>query len=269
MKEKEFEKEYKKIFNNINLNDDKKSKMLNNIINHKNRYVLKPSMALLILVVSIFLGGTVYAVVKSDFYNTLIVMYKDRDNGEKDVNLSSSAIKEINYQSEIRAFDNTQKQIYYSYEEVETKLGIKLLKSNLFKDQKLYIGTIERDNNNNIGRIEIRHYKNNLKNNDNLIIGWFHYRIATKYAKKIENSKEEQELIEKYNLAWSHNATELYIKNLNTTALIALDSDRVYRCRFDYDNIRYDTIIAIKNHEKLNEKEKIQLVSDFFETLKY
>ena len=183
MKEREFKKEYKNFFNSIYISNDKKKIIMDNIIDNKKKKVffLKPSMAILMLFMTIFLGITVYAAVNSELFNTLVVKYKERKDGEKDVELSSSAIKEINYQADVSKFDKNGKYKIYSTSEIEKLLGIKILKSGIFKNQNMYINAMEKDKNNNIGYIGIN-YQETASSNNNFIVGWFKVHITTKYA---------------------------------------------------------------------------------------
>lgn len=263
MKEREFKKEYKNFFNSIYISNDKKKIIMDNIIDNKKKKVffLKPSMAILMLFMTIFLGITVYAAVNSELFNTLVVKYKERKDGEKDVELSSSAIKEINYQADVSQFDKNGKYKIYSTSEIEKLLGIKILKSGIFKNQNMYINAMEKDKNNNIGYIGIN-YQETASSNNNFIVGWFKVHITTKYA-------ESKNVNENVNLFWSHDAKEIFIKNLNTKAMVSKDSDSSFRCRFDYDNIKYNILVSFINFNTFSEDEKLKKISDFFETLSY
>ena len=263
MKEREFEKKYKNFFNSIDISNDKKKIILDNILENKKKKVLflKPSMAILMLFITVFLGITVYAAVNSELFNTLVVKYKERKDGKKDAELSSGAIKEINYQADVSQFDKNGNYKIYSRSEIETLLGIKMLKSNVFKNQNTHIRALLKDKNNNIGNIWIN-YQEAVSVNNNLTIGWFVINITTKYA---ELGKTD----ENPNLVWSHDANEIFIKNLNTMAMVSKDSDSAFRGRFDYDNIKYDILVSFKNSSKFSEDEKLKMISDFFETLSY
>lgn len=263
MKEKDFKKEYKNLFNSLKISNDKKESILDNILTTKKKkiFYLKPSMAVLMLFITIFLGVTVYAAVNSELFNTLVVKYKDGKDGKKDAALSSNARKEINYQADISQFDENGKYKIYTSSEIEKLLGVKILKSNVFKNLNMYIGGIEKDKNNNIGHICIN-YKRSVYKNNNFIVGWFMASIATKYA-SINNIESNNTLV------WSHDAKEIFIKNLNTMAIVSKDSENSFRCRFDYDNIKYDLLISFRNSDTFSEEEKIKMISTFFETISY
>ena len=104
---------------------------------------------------------------------------------------------------------------------------------------------------------------------DKYFVGLFHINILTKYYEKRQISKEEQEMIDKMGLAWSYDAKEVFIKNLNTMAVVSNDSDSTLRYRFDYDNVIYGGIISFRDYKNLSEDDKLNLLNEFLETLRY
>ena len=267
MKEKDFKKEYQKFFNNLKVDNSKKNKIINNILdNKKKKYILKPSVAVFILIISIFIGGITYATVKTDFYNTLSVKFRENKKGKKDAILNSHAIKELNYQADVKQFDDNDKYLKYTYDELESKLGIKLLKNDALNKAKLYFSNLYKDQDNNIKNMWI--WNTPKISTEKYFVGLFHIRIITKYADR-KISEEEQDYIDKMGLAWSYDAKEVFIKNLNTMAVVSNDSDSSLRYRFDYDNVIYGGIMSFRDYKNLSEDDKLNLLNEFLETLRY
>ena len=79
------------------------------------------------------------------------------------------------------------------------------------------------------------------------------YRLSYSY---LLNKQDAEDITQNTFIKLYHHK-EIFIKNLNTMAIVSKDSGHAYRCRFDYDNIKYDILFSFR------------LISDFFETLNY
>lgn len=245
---------YKEFFDDLLIENDKKEKIYFNIVNKKNnKFNFKLAYVMPIFIFSLFVGIVFADEIKSTF-NTLIVKHveKENDNGEKydTIIYKSGSLAEINYNADLPIVDNSTDYNYYTINEIENKLGISFLKSDLIKNKNIaQLTTIKKDNKISFAVFKIFNAYNEIPLYENesetqygkeSVICDIVISLKTKYS---TNEKLEE---------WSSGSkvvsiSEKYVKSLDTTVLIkkheGLDSLR--EVLFDYDNIRYSISLTI------------------------
>lgn len=235
---KKIDKMAKKFFDELSVSEIKKNDIYDNIVNKKEKYkfhhLVTAVSCCFILLIGIF--SVVYAEQIGDVFNTLKVKYLEKIVDDKkyivpDVKSDSQAV--INYKADL------VKDMSYSYDELNDKLGINILRNSLFKKNDFTI-TCNEKKDNNIGFLVLKmdnafdeqpKYKGGYYRE--VILVRFEVIIATKYAER------------KAGRTYSYftKSEEFYINNLNTKAiLIRMDgdySDNMWEVRFDYNNISY------------------------------
>lgn len=240
-------KEYNEFISLVNVSEKLDQKVLDKTINKKKTInYLKPVLiSCAVIIVSIM--GIVYAddIIKT--FNTLRYNYNKEANRTE---IHSDAIAEINYDADIPEtergkFDELELG-NYTYEELEKLLGIKLLKSKLFKNNTIhqYI-TRKVDNKISSASFGISNLMNyDFKSKYNLPDDWHDeifemtFSFKTKYyEKELTNSALNDT---KFWISGYPETEEYYIKNLNTSALIIIFGfGKNCIIQFDYDNISY------------------------------
>lgn len=235
---KKIDKMAKKFFDELSVSEIKKNDIYDNIVNKKEKYkfhhLVTAVSCCFILLIGIF--SVVYAEQIGDVFNTLKVKYLEKIVDDKkyivpDVKSDSQAV--INYKADL------VKDMSYSYDELNDKLGINILRNSLFKKNDFTI-TCNEKKDNNIGFLVLKmdnafdeqpKYKGGYYRE--VILVRFEVIIATKYAER------------KAGRTYSYftKSEEFYINNLNTKAiLIRMNgdySDNMWEVRFDYNNISY------------------------------
>lgn len=249
-------KKYKDTFNNIKVDDESKRKILEEILTHKKTRMYYPKMVLASLtIIVLFITVGVFAIEKGNLFKTLNVRYEN-NNGELDTYLNSDATAELNYKANIPEVDSSVMGNHnYDFEDLENRLDIKLLKSDLFGDKKLRQVITEKVD----GNISCAQFFLEMLEHEKYVIARYSISLKTKYYNKDGNLD---------NLPYSHNSREYYIKNLETMAVISYDSPNSYRIAFDYDNISYGFIIFSKNNND-GEKEIFNEIDYLLNSLKY
>lgn len=194
---------------NIVLTDERNDYLkLETINRYKKRKKQNKIVFSLIMILSILIIGTgiTYAEeIKEIVTSIFIKPYTEKiDNNEvQKIKLKYNSVKKINYEADLKeptgsGIDSLKnepmdKDSYsmYTYEELEKKLGIKLLRNDLFKRDKFILKTLEKKN----GKIAtICLYMTNVfkydnKENKNVSFVSFNILIKTKYAERKENSE--------------------------------------------------------------------------------
>lgn len=249
---------FKKTFNHINPDDNRKKETLESILIRSNFkiYSLKMGLASLTIIL-FFVAFGVMAAEKENFFRTLHVKYEKNEEKENvDTYVSSVGIVELNYQADIPNVDFALNSKYeYDFIDLENRLGIKMLKSGLFDNKRLKQSITEKVDGNIsyaqflIEEIELEKY----------MIARYSITMKTKYYKNDKNIE---------NLPYSHNSKEYYIKDLETNAIISYDSSNAYRITFDYDNISYGFLIMFKNNIE-GERDLYSEFDSLLNSLKY
>lgn len=244
------ENNYKKVMKKIKLSQEKKDEIYEKILNKqvKKNYFNPIVIAIVICLVTVFgTLGTVYAEEIKNAINTILMKrtYNEEKHATK---LESNGLAIINYNANIPEVESkTKEEIskgivneYYSYEELEKLLEIKLLKSDYFKNNMLYQNHTKKEN----GKISeagfsIKNFTDVKGDLDNVYSMGIY--IKTKYA------PEEIQNLPYYEISGSFLEEEYFIKSLNTNAYIfKTDCSNSSSCfvqtwqiKFVYENICY------------------------------
>ncbi len=194
---------------NIVLTDERNDYLkLETINRYKKRKKKNKIVFSLIMIFSILIIGTgiTYAEeIKEIVTSIFIKSYTEKiDNNEvQKIKLKYNGVKKINYEADLKeptgsGIDSLKnepidKDSYsmYTYEELEKKLGIKLLKNDLFKRDKFILKTLEKNDGKiaTIGLYMTNVFKYDNKENKNVSFVSFNILIKTKYAERKENSE--------------------------------------------------------------------------------
>lgn len=258
---KKIDKMTKKFFDELSVSEIKKNDIYDNIVNKKEKYkfhhLVTAVSCCFILLIGIF--SVVYAEQIGDVFNTLKVKYLEKIVDDKkyivpDVKSDSQAV--INYKADL------VKDMSYSYDELNDKLGINILRNSLFKKNDFTI-TCNEKKDNNIGFLVLKmdnaldeqpKYGGNYYRE--VILVRFEVVIATKYAER--RAERTYSYIDKFE--------EFYINNLNTKAILICVtgdySDNMWEVRFDYNNISYHLsfIFATSGNHR---EELINIINSF------
>jgi len=256
---------YKDEFEKIDISNEKRDEINNQI---KNKYMLSQrrkktiiclSSIFLVFIVSI---SIVYADEIKEFINTFkIIVTTDKDGNKVTEARSEDYRKELNYDAdfpEINSIDNKNGS-QYSIKQLEEGLNIKILKSDLIKNDKVKIRLLTKEK----GKISSGHFflKDILNDYERRID--VNISFVTKYYP--DNSYTG------WKSSDSLKSTKYYIKNLNADAYILTfngDANAIghYDILLIYDNISYRFNATIIDYDY--EKQK-QFVEDFLNSLSY
>lgn len=227
-------KKTKETFDNIKLSDKRSNEIMLDIINKKHkktRMFLKP-----IIISSFILLFGIFGIVHADDIVRTFNTFRYKFNGVDYVERKSFGTVELNYDADIpEVLPNGDIKNTYSFEEVEKKLGIKLLKSKYFKKDTLGGGSTKK--NGKIADIgfSIKNFTDyDLEKDHQRYIEMFTYSayMKTKYSDDLNDYDFFGGAMDK--------PEEYYIKSLDTTALIiTYNRGKGYHVMFDYDNVRY------------------------------
>ena len=262
---------------NIVLTDERNAYLrLETINRYKKRKRNKKIIFSLIMMFSILIIGTgiAYAneikeIVSSIF--TKSCTEKVDGNDVQKIKLKYNGVKEINYNADLKeptgsgidSFKNEpiDKDSYsmYTYEELEKKLGIKLLKNDLFKRDKFILKTLEK-NDGKIATISLymtNVFKYDNKENKNVSFVSFNILIKTKYAERKENSELNHgnytdETIPKYKVG-----------KLNTIAY-GIEYGKRRRVYMEYDDVIYSFTLSTGADYRDKPDEEVQKILDAF-----
>ncbi len=220
----------------INLSSSKKAEIYEYIIknaNKKNHF--KPVLFATIICIFILLGtlATVYA---EEIKDTIVNIFTSNvtrkiDKEKKKTEFYSNSIVKINYDADIPETEQYDtKNPTYTYQELETKLGIPFLKSDFIGLEEISISYVKKQE----GKIaEARFSVANYKNGERPVERcWISFSLLTKYA--------DQDLLKKsrHRAQGNFENAEYYIHSLNTMAYI-IKSDNVFTAIFDYKGVQY------------------------------
>lgn len=241
-------KETKEVFNNIKLSDSRSNEIMTEILDSKKKsFILKP-IIISCFAIMICMFGIVYAEEIVNTFNTFRFMMNDKKGA---LDMYSDAIAEIDYDADIpeaeRESANDKKNgkynNYYSYEDLEGLLKIKLLKSSYFGNNLLHQRTTKKVNNKiAAASFGIENFTNsNLNSQTNLPEDWQIEYFNMSFSFKTKFATED--IKENYSYSFykgEGNTEEYYIENLKTSALLIF-SNHSKHCivKFDYDNVSY------------------------------
>lgn len=244
---KKFEIEYKKMLDNIELKKEEIDLIKSNVILVK-KYpkIFKIRYAVIFILLFVLFFGAVNA-------DKIIKFYKIVTNDNKvfsesgDRSFISNAVLNKEYSKDLFLLENK-----YSYEDIENKLGERLLKNDLLKSDLFVLKHLETFEN------KISKLSFSLLNLENVeYLTSFSIMVRTKYF-----SKEDGLRIKGGQIYYK----EYYIKKLKTEALIIYNSE-VYAnmviIEFTYNNIGYEIEL-----NGLNFKDEIQVekIYEFLES---
>lgn len=264
-------------FKNVKLSKDKSNDLKALIITgYKKRKRNKRIILSVFIILNIALvsTGITYAkeikeMVTSIFTRAYTIKNNDGEEIQK-LKIMSNVIKELNYdanlsepkcQTGINSFEN--KPInedcfsMYTYEELESELGIKLLKNDLFKRNKFILSRIQR-NEGKIADISLEMGNVFINNKENLNSSLVNYNIYihTKYREdnngELNHGNYTEETIPKYK-----------IDKLNTIAY-GIEYGRRRVIYFDYDNIMYSFSMSPSIEVRDNPDKEVQRILDAF-----
>lgn len=260
--------EFKKEFNQIEVDNSTLDKIENNIYHKYNSY--KRRKKIVVTVVSLFLvaivsTGIVYADDIKNYVRTFKFKEYIKDNGKKGVYGKSECFKKvINYDAPLDEVDTeTDYNKNYKIKDIEDMLNIKILKSKYLETEE--IKQLKTYKINNKISYTMFSYNTGKNNNNNIIRSRMSkFYFVTKYS--------SGECGIEFNSSGSLKATEYYVKNLDTNAYIFNFSKGFswdYIIFVIYDGINYSFVISI-NPIKVNTDELQEYyLHDFLESLHY
>jgi hypothetical protein len=233
---KDFKQKYKSILDLANLSEDECKTIKNNIKYKSNKNIILQfkfcHIVLICLIVILPLLGITYASINLKHFK---IESKDNKSIEESTKKSiySDAIFDGNVSADIFVKDE-----YYSYEEIEKKLNLKLLKSNLIDSELFHLVNLE-TNNNNLAKANFA-LVNNDKSDRTLKVE-FGFSICTQYA------SDKTELY----IAGITKYENYFIKSLKTEAIIVKEknhSSGFIVANFAYNNITYEVVLATADY---------------------
>ncbi len=265
-------------FDNVSLSKEKLNDLNIKILKgYKKRKREKRIILSVILLLNIMLisTGVVYAnEIKEIFTNLFTKTYTEKgDNGEElqKLKIMFNTVKELNYDANLKeprcetginTFENVPLNkdclSMYTYEELEKKLDIKLLKNDLFKRDKFILTRLERkDNKISSLMLEMNNTLVGDKDEDsNSSMINFSIHIRTKYN---ENNKSEinhgnynQDTMPKYK-----------VDNLNTIAY-GIEYGKRRQIYFEHDNVLYSFSLRPSLESRDNPDKEVQKILDAF-----
>lgn len=221
---KKFENMYKKYMDNVELSNNELNIIKDNIINkNSKKFIFKPAYITPILICIVAVG--LISVSATSIVKHFNVTIEDRE-GEKEVykNALSDAKIDLDVTSDI-----LKKDSYYSSDDIENLLGIKILKTKKIKTNMFKLTNLIDKNN----KIAVANFWNVNDNKSNVALDdiSFAFELNTKYSdKNSELSVVGSTYLENY-----------YIKSLDTEAVIIYSKNTAgpLLSNFVYDNITY------------------------------
>ena len=264
-------------FDSIKLSKEKSNSLNKKIIfAYKQKRKKMKIIVSILAIASVLLVGTGIAYaneIKEIVTSIFTKSYTEKVDGNdvQKIKLKYSGVKEINYNADLKeptgsgidSFKNEpiDKDSYsmYTYEELEKKLGIKLLKNDLFKRDKFILKTLEKNDGKiaTIGLYMTNVFKYDNKENKNVSFVSFNILIKTKYAERKENSELNHgnytdETIPKYK-----------VNQLNTIAY-GIEYGKRRRVYMEYDDVLYSFTLSTGADYHNKPDEEVQKILDGF-----
>lgn len=292
---KKIDKLYKKEFDKVDISTKDKNRIYNNIVSTKrnNYYVFRKLAIICSVLVFVSFIGIAYAEEIGKIFNELFsnktvevnpdgekltmeeIIYKTKDNLKQDISFEDpSSCNGIYDQYYVHEGQTTDDDCYklYSYEEIEKELNIKILKSELFKKDKLTLDTLYKENN----KITFLSFKGKKMYNDYPVRKDIneHFNIETPDSDKYpivnfniylldKDNKDNGELV--INKAPDYDVSEYTNDNLNINGIKVSHEKDYVALYFTYDNVLYlisvdtfhlDNLDATKELDKIVESLK-------------
>ena len=264
-------------FDSIKLSKEKSNSLNKKIIfaYKQKRKKMKIIVSILAIASVLLVGsGIAYAYEIKEIVSSIFTKsYTEKvdNNDVQKIKLKYNGVKEINYNADLKeptgsgidSFKNEpiDKDSYsmYTYEELEKKLGIKLLKNDLFKRDKFILKTLEKNDGKiaTIGLYMTNVFKYDNKENKNVSFVSFNILIKTKYAERKENSELNHgnytdETIPKYK-----------VNQLNTIAY-GIEYGKRRRVYMEYDDVIYSFTLSTGADYRDKPDEEVQKILDAF-----
>lgn len=264
-------------FDSIKLSKEKSNSLNKKIIfAYKQKRKKMKIIVSILAIASVLLVGTGIAYaneIKEIVTSIFTKSYTEKVDGNdvQKIKLKYNGVKEINYNADLKeptgsgidSFKNEpiDKDSYsmYTYEELEKKLGIKLLKNDLFKRDKFILKTLEKNDGKiaTIGLYMTNVFKYDNKENKNVSFVSFNILIKTKYAERKENSELNHgnytdETIPKYK-----------VNQLNTIAY-GIEYGKRRRVYMEYDDVIYSFTLSTGADYRDKPDEEVQKILDGF-----
>lgn len=264
-------------FDSIKLSKEKSNSLNKKIIfAYKQKRKKMKIIVSILAIASVLLVGTGIAYaneIKEIVTSIFTKSYTEKVDGNdvQKIKLKYNGVKEINYNADLKeptgsgidSFKNEpiDKDSYsmYTYEELEKKLGIKLLKNDLFKRDKFILKTLEKNDGKiaTIGLYMTNVFKYDNKENKNVSFVSFNILIKTKYAERKENSELNHgnytdETIPKYK-----------VNQLNTIAY-GIEYGKRRRVYMEYDDVIYSFTLSTGADYRDKPDEEVQKILDAF-----
>ena len=212
--------------------------------------------------------GVTYAGEIKNIINEFIITHHEEKHS---TTIETNAVVNLNGDDDIpeKEFENYNEKNddfedrLYSFSKLEQLLGIRILKSEYYKNDVLYQYVTNKINNKiSYAMFGIENFTKSDVHDKQLQMS---FTLITKNA-----SDEEKEKL-RYQISGAYREEEYFIDNLNTTAYIIKpyqdhNESRRYQIILDYDNIRYDFNLYFYQRT-LDEAE--QEVRNLLESLKY
>lgn len=242
-----FEKKYKKFINSINLTDNEYYEIKNNIVlnnNHKIRFNLKYA-TILIFVIFISTVGIAYAAKIIENY-TIVT----NENLPIEESLGNTVISNARLNKDFSK-NLFKKGEYYTYNEIEEKLGQKILKSQYCDSDLFVVNYIETEKE----KIARSSFSLVNENKTNLACWSFGFVVKTNYFTGKSGLSVKGEIhYDKY-----------YIESLNTNAIIVKTGHPIIE--FTYENIAYEIVYG--NYIDFDNQETVNKLYNFLESFTY
>ncbi len=262
---KDFEKNYKNMINKIKtskikLSSNDADEIKNSILNSKDKSTFKLKYAFIILIAFIIGSTVVYGEDLINLYKEYFVKkvtYKNEDGSTN-----------TQYEGYFRDFveipnpnpysdDDIGK--YFTYEEIEETLGIKILRNPKIEENSFELFKLEYDDKNQVARICFNRYPPNLLGTGAGEIG-YSFSLSTQYA--TEEQREEANL----KVGELRKPVMYHIESLDTDAyIIAITMEGVdtnYYMTYAHSSFPYDGILYGVELEKFGYK-----IEDFYPIL--
>lgn len=274
------EKEYIANINNIVLTDERNNYLKRETINKYKKIKKKQNIIIgltIIFTILIIGTGVTYAKEIKDGISKVITkitnLKTQNDSYYTNYKLESSARKELNYKANLneprcqRSFNlfeniNDDDACYFAYtpEELENVLGIKILKNDFFKDNRMLLTKVSRvDENISYIKLHMPNPMNTKFGVRNQTAVWLDIAMRTKYNDKFIDTVWEA------NVSSENNIHEYYIKTINEKAYATYVSPKATQnIIIIHDNIAYRLKVHMGTDDANDPFGTVQKILDAF-----
>lgn len=276
---KNFEKKYKNRLDSIDFSNERKDYLKSGIIEGYRKKEIRNNMIFSVLIIFCVLligTGIAYADDIKDSINKVITkIYNGKSsNGSNFTNykIESDAIKELNYDANLRdpkcdkpindyegISENDECYSLYSYEELEKELGIKLLKNDLFKDNRIILNKVSRvDGKISYIKLRMPNPMEGKMNSNQTTDVFVEIAMRTKYNNNKNNN------IWQSILSSEKNIREYDIKSINDKAYGTASNRFTQNVFILHDDVVYRLRISLCNDCLENPDKEVQRILDAF-----